>query len=332
LALQLRQAQRSMAFLKLGVSAPSGGGKTLGALLIAYGLMKAQYPNLTDAERWAKIAIIDSENGSGELYVGSSFNKVNIGVYNAITLSAPFEAEKYTDALDMCQDAGIEVTIIDSLTHLWAGEGGLLELQNTISKRTGNSWTAWREISPQLTKFIDKMLQSPMHIIVTMRAKQEYAQEKDSEGRSKVKKLGLEPVMRQGIDYEFTTFFEIDSSHDAYGAKDRTSIFDTKTFKITPDVGEKLMAWLKSGVTTEHVVVATQKPVPANRPAAVASVKDEIVGLCVELGGQSNADLMTILKKYNPKANPNAIKDETQLSALRTELLEMKENKLKETA
>ena len=98
MALQLKKAQRSKAYLKLGMSAPSGGGKTLGALLIAYGLMKEKYPNLPENELWEKIAIVDTENGSGELYVGREIGETKIGEYNAITLTSPFEADKYTRA------------------------------------------------------------------------------------------------------------------------------------------------------------------------------------------------------------------------------------------
>ena len=103
--MQLKKAQRSKAFLKLGISAPSGGGKTLGALLIAYGLMKKKYPNADEESLWEKIAIIDTENGSGELYANKYFPSplnLTIGEYNAITLTPPFEAQKYIQAIDLC--------------------------------------------------------------------------------------------------------------------------------------------------------------------------------------------------------------------------------------
>ena len=114
----LKKAQRKQAKLKLGISAPAGGGKTIGALLIAYGLMKEKYPQLKDEDLWNKIVIIDSENGSGELYVGSVIDNVKIGTYNAVTLTPPFEADKYTSAIEMCYNAGMEVAIIDSVTFM----------------------------------------------------------------------------------------------------------------------------------------------------------------------------------------------------------------------
>lgn len=315
--------------MKIGVSAPSGGGKTLGALLIAYGLMKAQYPNLSDSKIWEKIAIIDTENGSGELYCGSEVGGVKIGEYNAVSLEAPFEADKYTSAIDLCEDNKIEVCIIDSSTHLWSGAGGLLEQQGTAAKRSGNSYTAWREITPQHNRFVERMLQCNMHVIATMRAKQEYVTEKGDNGKTTVRKMGLEPEQRKGMEYEFTLFLEVNSEHEAFGAKDRTSIFDQKTFKITPKVGQQLMDWLQTGITTEHVVVATQHV--ADKPVALETVRKEIVELCKELGGQANDDLMKIVKKFAPGGNPNSIKDETKVSELRSELIEFKEKTNKST-
>lgn len=325
--LVLKQAQRKKAYLRLGISAPSGGGKTLGALLIGYGLLKQKYPTESDESLWNKVAIIDTENGSGELYVGSLVGGITIGAYNAITLSAPFEADKYTSAIELCQDNNMEVCIIDSVTHLWSGEGGLLEQQSAAAKRTGNSYTAWRDITPQHNRFVEAMLQSKMHIIATMRAKQEYVQEKDEKtGKTTVRKLGLEPEARKGMEYEFTTFFEINAEHEAFGAKDRTSLLDQKTFKITPKIGQEMMKWLDGGTENAPVVVATAHK--AEKENAVAELKGEIISLCKALGGSGNPLLMATVKQYAPNGNPNTVNDEVKLSNLRAELLDLKEQLL----
>jgi len=322
--LQLKKAQRSKAFLKLGISSPSGGGKTLGALMIGIGLMNIKHPELTPAERWNKIAIIDTENGSGELYVNTTYSGAHIGEYSAVTLQPPFEAGKYTDAIELCAQSGIEVCILDSLTHLWTGEGGLLEQQSAATKRSGNSYTAWRDITPQLTRFVETMLQTPMHIIATMRSKQEYVQEKDEKsGKTTVRKLGLEPEMRKGMEYEFTTFLEIDESHTAFGSKDRTSLFDQKYFRIEPKIGETMMEWLDSGVAKEPVVVATQQH-KASKEDAMKAIKSEIVTLLNECGGSKNPDLMAMVKQYTPNGNPHSISDENDLTKLKTELIDYK--------
>jgi hypothetical protein len=287
---------------------------------MAYGLMKERYSDKPDKFLWEKVAIIDTENGSGELYVGKDIAGVVIGEYNAITLHPPFEADRYTEAIVLCEENGIEVCIIDSTTHLWSGQGGLLEQQGNAAKRSGNSYTAWRDVTPQHNRFIDKMLQSPMHIIATMRAKQEYVQEKDEKtGKTSVRKLGMEPEQRKGMEFEFTTFFEINAEHEAFGSKDRTSLFDQKTFKISPKIGQEMMKWLDGGVSTEAVVVATAHK--ADKGEAIASVKASIIDLCKTLGGSSNEELMTLLKVYTPSGNPNAITDEAKLAELHSELV-----------
>jgi hypothetical protein len=288
--------------------------------------MKEKYPDKPDDFLWNKIAIVDTENGSGELYVNGEFDGTKVGVYNAITLTPPFEVSKYIQAIKLCEEAGMEVCILDSTSHAWSGEGGLLEQQGAITKRIGNSWTAWRDITPQHNKFVETMLQSPMHIIATMRAKQEYVQDKDQNGKAAVKKLGLEPEQRKGMEYEFTTFLEISSEHEAFGAKDRTSIFDQRYFKITPNVGREFMRWLNSGSDATPVVVATSQPTshPADKKVAVSNLKSSIISLCKELGGSADAELMKLVKSYAPNGNPNSITDEEKLSELHSELMQLK--------
>lgn len=318
MTLELKKAQRSKAYLKLGMSAPSGGGKTVGALLIAYGLMKEKYPKESDAFRWGKIAIVDTENGSGELYVGSEVSGTKIGVYNAITLTEPFTADKYTQSIELCNEAGMEVCILDSTTHLWTGTGGLLEKQSNVTKKTGNSYTAWRDVTPDYKKFVDTMLQTPIHVIATARSKQEYVVDKDSNGKSSVRKVGLEPEQRKGFEFEFTTFFEIDAEHKAYGSKDRTNLFDGQWFTITPKIGEQLMRWLENATDnpTEFVAVAHEAKPEEN----ISALKTEIMNTLTSLGGSKNEALVELVKEFAPNGNPNSIKDVTKLLELKNKL------------
>lgn len=318
--LELKIAQRKKAKLKLGMSAPSGGGKTLGALLIAYGLMKEKYPKLKESEIWSKVAIIDSENGSGELYVGKEIGNIRIGEYNAITLTPPFEADKYSQAIELCQEAGMEVAIIDSTTHLWAGQGGLLEQQGNIAKRTGNSYTAWRDVTPQHNRFIDKMLQSDLHIIATMRSKTDYVQEKDSNtGKTVVRKVGLNPIQKDGMEFEFTSFLEIDAEHNAFGSKDRTGIVDQKYFMITPEIGREFMRWLESGSEDDKRVLASSVSESEKHKEdenKMKTMQDLAISKCTELGGSKNEELMTLLKQYDSSGNPKKIKEQEKLEEL----------------
>ena len=119
LALQLKTAVRKKAKLKIGIAAPSGAGKTMSSLLLAYGIVKGEHPKWSDEDCWSKIAIIDSENGSGELYAGYDQKGIKIGNYQSVTLSPPYTPQQYIEAIKLCKEAEMACAIIDSASHLW---------------------------------------------------------------------------------------------------------------------------------------------------------------------------------------------------------------------
>lgn len=253
-----RKAERKQAKLKIGISAPSGAGKTYSALLIAYGI----------CGDWSKIAVIDTENGSAELYS-------DLGEYSVCPITPPFEPIKYRTAIQAAEDAGFKVLIIDSLSHAWTGEGGLLDMQNkaVIASKSGNSYTAWREVTPEHNRLVDAILQSDIDIIVTTRAKAEYVMTDDGSGKKSVKKVGLAPVFRDGLEYELTVFFDMTQEHIATASKDRTGVFDGRNFMPTVETGKQLNAWRNGGA------VATKKPQPqpSNGKKIMELIKDTAV-------------------------------------------------------
>src|SRR5665254_7085 len=119
-----RTAQRSKAKLRLGISGPAGSGKSMSSLLMAYGI----------TGDWSKITVIDTENNSADLYADYSHNGIEIGVFNVCPISTPYTPEKYMASIKECEASGDSVIIIDSLTHAWAGEGGLLDKKGQIEK------------------------------------------------------------------------------------------------------------------------------------------------------------------------------------------------------
>lgn len=250
----LQDAQREKVALKLCLSAVTGGGKTFGGLLIAFGMMKEKYPDLTDEQVWSKVVVLDTENGSGSLYVNYNKDGIKIGRYKTIKVSPPFTPARYIRAIEMCEEAGIEVLIVDSFSHAWSGEGGILDKQADASKKAGvNSYTAWRDVTPLHNKLVNKILQTDIHIISTLRTKMEHAIEKDDNGKTIVRKIGLSSVQRDGMEYEFTMVFDIDNSHNSFGSKDRSGIFDQRSFRIDMETGRTIMRWLNEGeVEVEH--------------------------------------------------------------------------------
>ena len=267
MAIQLKKASRSQVKLKIAVAGASGSGKTMGSLLVAYGLIKAEHPDWNDAQIWESICVIDTENGSGSLYVGTTVDRTTIGEYQTIDLDPPFEAKRYVEAIHVAEDAGMQVIIIDSLTHAWTGVGGALDTQGKIAARTGNSWTAWRDVTPEHNKLVDAMLQSKAHVIACMRAKQEYVQEKNDRGKSVVKAVGMGVQMREGVEYEFTTCFMLDYSHIANATKDRTGMFDGQYITLSPEVGKKFYEWLNTN-KAEAPRTTTETPKPQVQPAS----------------------------------------------------------------
>ena len=239
MAIEVRKATRRKVKMRLGIAATAGSGKTMGALLVAYGL----------TSNWDAIGLIDTEAGSGELYVGHHVPGTTfvIGEYMYCRLSPPFSVAKYMEAQKALEEAGCEVIIHDSISHAWAGTGGLLDKQGKIAAKGGNSYAAWRDVTPEHNAFVEMMLQSPAHIIATMRSKTEYVLETNDRGKQVPRKIGMAPIQREGMDFEFSVMLDIDASHMASATKDRTSLFDGEYFKLSPDVGKKMLGWLNSG-------------------------------------------------------------------------------------
>lgn len=229
----LRPAERKQSKMILGLSAPSGAGKTKSALRMAYGI----------TGDWTKIAMIDTENGSGDLYS-------DMGPYNVITMKPPYSPEAFIANIEECEDAGMEVIIIDSTTHEWEGEGWCLQMNEAIAKTKfgGNTYMAWSVTGARHQKFIDKILHSRCHIITTVRNKTETAQIDDG-GKKKVVKLWVKEIQREGFEYELTINFNIVRDwHYAMASKDRTGLFiDRDPFVITEETGKELIEWNRSG-------------------------------------------------------------------------------------
>lgn len=232
----LRKASRKKAKIRLGLSAVSGGGKTFTALKIASGLCSGD---------WSKIAIIDTENNSADLYA-------HLGDFNVLPLSAPYTPERYIDAIKDCENAGMEVIIIDSITHEWDGKGGIIEISNSM---TGNSFTNWAKITPRHQAFLDAILQSKCHVITTVRRKQDYELTTNSQGKITPQKVGLKEVTREGFEYELTVNLELDTNHNATASKDRTGLFiDKPAFIPSEETGKLILDWCESGIDLEAII------------------------------------------------------------------------------
>ena len=232
--MQLQQSSRKRVKLKCALQGPSGSGKTKSALLIAYGL----------CGNWSKIAVIDSENRSAELYS-------DIGSFMTVPLEPPYTPERYIEALNVCVAGGMEVVIIDSASHEW---DNLLDYHSSL---LGNSFTNWNKVTPRHEAFVSAILQANAHVICTIRSKQEYVLS-EKNGKQVPEKVGMKGVQRENLEYEFTLVFELDMSLKAKVSKDRTSLFIGKPeFVPTIETGKVIMEWCNQGIEAVQVPIVT---------------------------------------------------------------------------
>lgn len=244
-----KRAKREALIAAVEIAGPSGSGKTLGGLLIAYGMMKEKYPELDEYDVWGKIGLVDTEHDRSLIYEGKNdehTHGVKIGEFWHQPLVKPYTLANYNKAVLELKKAGCEVVIIDSISHAWESEGGLLDLQ----QQKGGNFQAWRDINPVYGDFIDLVtgVTHHVHTISTVRQKQEYAMEQSETGKLQVKKLGLKHVQRDSLEYEFQIVFNVDMDHVARTTKDNSGIFEQVPQQLNSEVGKKLIQWLDKGI------------------------------------------------------------------------------------
>ena len=241
----LRNAVRKKVKVKALFEGVSGSGKTLSALLMAYGL----------CEDWSKIALIDTER-SGDLYANKKDpdQGIDIGTYKLYEFhnDRTLTDVDYTRAVKECVNAGMQVIIIDSITPHWEY---LLQKHAASASTDRNSYTAWAKITPIHREFIRIILETDVHVICTSRVKQEYVLQPNDHGKMVPRKMGLKPVQRDGIEYEFTIVFSVDDAHLSTATKDRTSLFtDKEAFKITTESGFRIRDWGNEEIFTDEYI------------------------------------------------------------------------------
>jgi hypothetical protein len=281
----IRQAERRQAKLRLALTGTSGSGKSLGAINLAAGMGK-------------KFVVIDTEHRSADLYA-------DVAKFDVLTLDKPFTPEKYIGAINYCEKQGYEIIVVDSLSHAWAGEGGALDMHDAATQASSskNSYMAWKEITPWQNRLVNTIIQSSAHIIVTMRVKTHY-DVVDVGGKKRPIKIGLSPIQKEGMEYEFTAVLSLDKDSYLYtSSKDRTQIFEGKHEKLSQETGKKIMDWLESGKSIEE------------------SEKEEILELREKLIGCTTLELLRNAFKLAREKYPNESEGFLKIANERSELL-----------
>jgi len=286
--LQIKKAVReNVIWLKIAVTGPTGSGKTFGALGLAKGLS-------TDG----RVCVIDTENASASYYADK-------WDFDVIELAAPFSIEKYLQAFQAAVEAGYKVIIIDSLSHEWAGQGGTLDEKAKVDKKGGSGWANWQTFKSAHGSFVDTFLAAQCHVIATIRSKMAYEQiEFEEAGRTKkkVEKLGMAPVQSDGIEYEFGVVFDVaQKTHMAESTKDRTGLFDKRTFLLNEAIGKELRAWRDGGkeLAPEPAKAPAPAPKPHAKELAAENAKDSFIEGVEFIGGGEEAAIMDAVTQHN---------------------------------
>lgn len=241
--LNIRKAERAGARLVLGIGGISGSGKTYSALQVAWGLANG------DA---SKVGLLDTENRRGSLYADILKRKDGtIDQFLIGDLDAPFSPQRYIDAILEFQKAGVEVLVIDSVSHEWNGLGGVLDIADSFEK----SIHGWKSAKPQHKRFVNTLLQSDMHIIVCVRA----SNKTDWKDPKNPKSLGLMPVQQEEFMFEMTASLMMwnggKSREVVKCPEDLVPIFgkagDFADGYLSAKHGLQLRKWVDGGVTLD---------------------------------------------------------------------------------
>ena len=270
------KAKKEKIWTKVLLGGSSGSGKTYSALRLATGLAK---------KCGSGIAAIDTEAGRIRYYA-NEFD------FSDMQLTEPFTPEKYIEAINEAVSSGFKVLIIDSISHEW---NYCVDIHD---KMPGNSWTNWSKVTPRHDAFMEKILQAPIHIIATVRGKDEYVLE-EKNGKQTPKKVGLGFKQRDGVEYNYTATFNIaQDTHIAEATKDNTHIFEGRYEVLTERDGEALYDWANTGEDFAFNISKAQQ---------------DIIDLATELGGSKDPDVTKATINILGEANPKNCTDEVLL-------------------
>lgn len=278
------KATKKKAKARIALAGPSGSGKTFTALTIAQGL-------------GGKVAVVDTERGSASKYA-------DLFEYATLDMDPPYHPDRFIAAIKDAEAEGFDVVILDSITHAWSGTGGMLEEVDKFAKKVGggNSFAAWKSATPIQNRFIDGMTGCGVHLIVTMRSKQEYILEETERNGRKTqvpRKVGMAPIQRDGVEYEFDLFAEMDLDNNMVITKSRCHALSGGVFtKPGVEVGQQIAAWLDDGAEAPPVA-----PKDNVTPAAENAAKIHNVGSILTAFAGLGVLAPALEKKYGPRGD-----------------------------
>ena len=294
---QAKKAKREKIYVKIALMAPSGGGKTYGSLRLSKGMAEEIEK---ETGKKARILFANTEAKRG-YYYANEFD------YDIVDIDPPHNPEKYVELIEFAVNEGYDILIIDSASHEWEGKGGCLELQ----QQAGGTYQSWARVTPRHAKFVNAIADSPIHVIATMRGKDQYEMTKDDRGKTAVQKLGIGARQREGFEYDFSVTFLIDQkTNTAEVQKDNTHIFENEGPTILSEThGKKIIQWANLGEGYTPIVRKPEEDVIDVATDDLKSIKSQIIEAAKAAGGSGNETVMATIREFAPSGNPNSIKD-----------------------
>jgi hypothetical protein len=246
---------------RIAIDGVAGSGKTWTALLTARELIGPD----------GRIGVLDTERGSAALYADEF-------VFDELPWEPPYDPRELAETI-LAEAKNFDVLIVDSLSHFWRGEGGTLDIVEASGNRTsgGNRFAGWKSGTPAQNSMIDALLLAPCHIVVTMRSAQEWVLEKDEKtGRTAPRRIGMAPVQRNDLEFEFTVVADLDLDHTISISKSRCRALADRRFPAGhgQKFGQILHDWLEGAEPEAEVLPAVAAQVAA-RPAQPALNTDD---------------------------------------------------------
>lgn len=279
------RAVKRNAKLRFAICGPAGGGKTYSLLELAKNLAGG-----------GKVAVIDTEHGSASKYA-------DLFEFDVVEPST-FDPRELVKTIDAAVEGGYAVIVVDSLSHYWMGKGGELDMVDAAAKRSssGNTFAAWKNVTPYHQALVDKILSAKIHVLVSMRTKTEWVIE-EVNGKRSPRKIGLAPVMRDGIEFEFDVCGEIDQDNTLTITKSRCpKLSGAMINRPGAEMADTLREWLQGA--------------PDDRPEPPAWAPNEpMIAAFTEAAKELSADdVMATLNDFGV-ARPQDFTDKAQATA-----------------
>lgn len=247
--INIREAEREGARLVIGLGGISGSGKTYTALQLAWGLARGNAK---------KVGLLDTENRRGSLYANSLVDgKGEVHKFLIGDLYAPFSPQRYKDAIMEFQASGVEVLVIDSVSHEWEGIGGCEDIANAGDPKVPR----WNKAKGEHKAFMNALLASDMHIIVCMRAREKVKMVKVN-GATAFEPIGVQPIQEKNFVFEMTASLMMWNEGKAQEVMkcpaELRDILGRQEGYITARDGLALRKWVDGGAKVDPAIQAAQ--------------------------------------------------------------------------